>query len=158
MIDLTFSTGTEFKSKVDKIMNEQLDKVIDISKGTFHSKEYKKMLQQMAQFHHYSWHNTMLIHVQNPEASYVAGFRRWLELKRYVKKGEKGIAILAPMFKTLTNIDENGVDKSKKSLIGFKKVYVFDIAQTEGEPVETAEVHKYVKARELKELFEFHIT
>ncbi len=149
MIDLTFTTGTEFKEKIDRLMNEQIDRVIDISKGTFHSKEYKKMLQTMAMFHHYSWHNIMLIWVQCPHATYVAGFKRWLELKRYVKKGEKGIAILAPMFKNLVKIGEDGTDLSEKALVGFRKVYVFDVSQTDGEDLDLYEIHQYVEDRDV---------
>jgi antirestriction protein ArdC len=151
MIDLTFTTGKDFKEKIDNIMNEQIDRVIDLSKGVIHTKEYKKMLNTMAMFHHYSWHNSMLIWLQCPEASYVAGFRKWLTMKRYVRKGEKGIAILAPMFKNLIKIGEDGTDLSEKALVGFRKVYVFDVSQTDGEELDVHEIHKYVKDRNLKD-------
>jgi hypothetical protein len=58
---------------------------------------YKRALEFRSRFHHYSFGNCWLIYHQCPTATYVAGFRRWLEFGRYVKKGEKGIAILAPM-------------------------------------------------------------
>ena len=56
-----------------------------------------RFLDVMSRFHHYSWNNCILIAIQMPEASFVAGFRRWLEFGRHVRKGEKGIGILAPL-------------------------------------------------------------
>jgi hypothetical protein len=66
-----------------------------------------------------------------PEASQVAGFQRWRSMGRFVKKGEKGIPILAPI---LVNEDPDDPD-SDKILRGFKIVYVYDISQTDGEPL-----------------------
>ena len=57
----------------------------------------QQFLDVMSRFHHYSWNNCILIAIQMPEASYVAGFHRWLQLGRHVRKGEKGIGILAPL-------------------------------------------------------------
>ncbi len=54
-------------------------------------------LRTMAKFHHYSFGNCMLITLQRPDATHVAGFQAWKKLKRYVKRGEKGIVIIAPM-------------------------------------------------------------
>jgi antirestriction protein ArdC len=72
----------------------------------------------------------MLIWKQRPDASYVAGFNTWIKCGRYVRKGEKGVAILAPMFFK----DKNAAgDETKR--IWFKVVYVFDIAQTDGTPL-----------------------
>jgi antirestriction protein ArdC len=74
-----------------------------------------------------------LIAKQRPGATRVAGFHKWMELRRHVKKGEKGIAILAPMVVKRAKDDK----ESGPQLIGFKPVYVFDIAQTDGEPLPT---------------------
>ncbi|MCA9191069.1 MAG: hypothetical protein KDB03_04890, partial [Planctomycetales bacterium] len=54
-------------------------------------------LDAMCKFHQYSFGNCMLIYIQKPDATFVAGFNRWKEFHRWVKKGEKGIAILAPL-------------------------------------------------------------
>jgi hypothetical protein len=54
-------------------------------------------LNAMSRFHSYSWTNSLLIAMQNPEATLVAGFQRWLKQGRYVRKGEKGIGIMAPL-------------------------------------------------------------
>jgi antirestriction protein ArdC len=91
-----------------------------------------RYLETMSRFHNYSFCNCMLIARQMPEATFVAGFRRWLELGRHVRKGEKGIGILAPLVyrKREEEADVNGEDRA---LRGFKVVHVFDISQTEGD-------------------------
>ena len=98
----------------------------------------EKYLSALARFHDYSFRNMMMIVKQFPEASKVAGFHTWRKLGRWVKKGESGIAILAPMIGRKK--DETGslsrteVSESKaKSVFGFRAVHVFDISQTEGE-------------------------
>ncbi len=100
-------------------------------------------LNAMARFHHYSFGNIMLIARQKPQATNVAGIRTWNSLGRFVKRGEKGILILAPMVgyrkpgqnDVATEIDtDNAADerRSEPQLVGFRAVYVFDITQTEG--------------------------
>jgi len=97
-------------------------------------------LGAMARFHSYSFGNIMAIARQRPTATRVAGLRAWNELGRYVRKGEKGIQILAPMIgqRRKRDADEqepsiNTDGKPVPMLIGFRAVYVFDIAQTEGQ-------------------------
>lgn len=92
-----------------------------------------KFVECLSRFHQYSWLNCMLIASQNPEATRVAGFRKWLELKRYVRKGEKGIAILAPMTYRRQVEDDEGNETTQTGIRGFKVVHVFDVSQTEGE-------------------------
>lgn len=111
---------------------EQLSEALAAGK----SEQLQTYLATIARFHHYSLGNTLLIMCQKPEASQVAGFHKWKELGRSVKKGEKGIAILAPML--LKNRDEaqpeqaeNG--ESEERSLRFRVAYVFDISQTEGE-------------------------
>ena len=96
-------------------------------------------LNAMAQFHSYSFGNILQIARQKPDATRVAGIRAWNELGRYVKKGEKGIQILAPMIgyrrrKNEAEQESNTQPDAKPApmLIGFRAVYVFDISQTEG--------------------------
>jgi hypothetical protein len=91
------------------------------------SELFRNYLKTSAAFYDYSWHNQMLIWKQRPDASFVGGFNTWLTCARYVRKGEKGIAILAPMF--FKDKNANG-DESKR--IWFKIVYVFDLSQTDG--------------------------
>ena len=92
-------------------------------------------LNAMAQFHSYSFGNILQIARQKPDATRVAGIRAWNELGRYVKKGEKGIQILAPMIgyrRKKDTAEQESDAKPAPMLIGFRAVYVFDISQTEG--------------------------
>ena len=92
----------------------------------------KRMLRTAAKFHRYSFQNQLLIFLQRPDATMVAGFNRWKSLGRFVKKGEKGIAVFAPC-KYKTKIEpEDGDEKSAQQVRGFRVVHVFDISQTEG--------------------------
>jgi hypothetical protein len=94
------------------------------------SKALTTFLQAMGKFHKYSFGNTILILTQRPDASRVAGFHTWRSLDRHVKRGAKGIAILAPMLmkRSKTNDDD-------EKLLGFTVAHVFDVADTEGEPL-----------------------
>ncbi len=105
-------------------------------------------LNAMARFHDYSFGNIMLIARQKPQATNVAGIRTWNSLGRFVKRGEKGILILAPTVgyrksrqnEVATEIDtDNTADERKpeQQLVGFRAVYVFDIGQTEGKELPT---------------------
>src|SRR5215831_9754974 len=76
----------------------------------------------------------MLIWQQRPDSSYVGGYNTWLKCGRYVRKGEKGIAILAPMFFKDKKRSQGGSEEETKR-IWFKVVYVFDISQTDGIPL-----------------------
>jgi antirestriction protein ArdC len=96
-------------------------------------------LAAMARFHKYSFGNILAIARQRPTASHVAGFHTWKELGRFVKRGEKGIQILAPMVGHRRKRDEADRNQTQDSsakpapvLIGFRAVYVFDVEQTEG--------------------------
>ena len=64
-----------------------------------HGERLKEYLAAMARFRRYSWHNIMLIASQKPNATHVAGFHAWHKLGRFLKKGEKGILILAPIIR-----------------------------------------------------------
>lgn len=94
----------------------------------------------MGRFHHYSVRNQMLITLQRSAATRVARLKRWNELGRKVKKGEKGIHILAP---SLAKVElevkdpESGQThtETREQLVGFHPTVVFDLAQTEGEPL-----------------------
>jgi antirestriction protein ArdC len=106
------------------------------------SDRLQKYLDVMARFPRYSFNNCILVALQFPEASIVQGFRAWKKLGRTVKKGEKGIGIIAPMIGRKKDDDGGKRDESnEKSIFGFKVVHVFDVSQTEGEELpEFAEV------------------
>jgi len=93
--------------------------------------DWKRFLAFSARFRQYSLCNTVLIYQQRPTASFVAGFNKWKEMNRYVRKGEKGIHIFAPIIRKVP--DEKDPDVSRERLTGFKLASVFDLSQTEGE-------------------------
>lgn len=101
------------------------------------SEEYLSYLRTVSRFHKYSISNTMLIWLQFPDASHVAGFHTWLSLGRHVRKGEKGIRIFAPIpyRKTIATLDEGTGTAEEEEISGlrFRAVSVFDISQTEGD-------------------------
>jgi antirestriction protein ArdC len=99
-------------------------------------------LAAMARFHTYSFGNVMLIARQKPDATNVAGIRTWNSLGRFVKRGEKGILILAPMIGKNLKKDQDAeqsedAKQPESKLFGFRAVYVFDINQTEGKELPT---------------------
>ncbi len=101
------------------------------------SEALTRYLGAMARFHHYSFGNIMLILAQRPDASHVAGFHTWKRFSRWVKKGEKSITIIAPMI--LKNREEDTRLKGDdKPIVRFKAVSVFDVSQTDGEPLPEA--------------------
>ena len=87
-------------------------------------------LAAMARFHAYSFGNILSIARQRPTATRVAGFHAWKELGRFVKRGEKGIAILAPMVAKVRKDDAKNSDEAdnsgQRTLLGFRRVYVWD--------------------------------
>ena len=101
--------------------------------GIFTGGKYAEYLKFLSSFRDYSFCNCVLIYSQKPEASLVCGYKAWEKYKRHVKKGETGIRILAPITKKRLN-DDGTEDVIYSS---FKAVSVFDISQTEGEPVPT---------------------
>ena len=114
-------------------------------------------LTAMARFHTYSFGNQMAIARQKPDATQVAGFHKWLEMRRYVRKGEKGIAILAPLIVKRERENTDGTSESGPRLIGFKVVYVFDLSQTDGEPLPDFEIAPHGDPGELLTKLKAHI-
>ena len=96
------------------------------------SEKLTAYLKAMARFHNYSLGNAILISFQRPDATHVAGFRTWQKLGRYVKKGEHGIAIMAPIVWRKKIIATEEQKDDDKMAVAFRTAYVFDINQTEG--------------------------
>ena len=130
-------------------LKEITDRLEQGIKEMFDSDRYKEYLRVMSKFHNYSFNNTLLIAMQKPDASLVAGFQSWKKnFKRNVVKGEKGIKILAPSpfkikqemekidpatQKPVIGADGKPVKEEKEITIpAFKVVSVFDVSQTEG--------------------------
>lgn len=112
-------------------------------KELYASGRYEEYLNMMSKFHQYSIGNLMLIYLQCPHATQVAGYRRWKEkFGRQVKRGEKGIKILAPCpYKRI--LEQAGPDDGQQAdtvavkFLRFKVATVFDVSQTEGREVPT---------------------
>jgi hypothetical protein len=146
------------EKKIDAVM-KQLKAGVE---GIQDSYQFRLFLTTMSKFHEYSIGNQILIMLQRPEAARVAGFNTWKDMGRFVKKGEKGIAILAPVMppKQKTACPGCGAEVSRKARYCpecghgletssgieieqprfFRIVYVFALDQTEGEPLPEFEV------------------
>lgn len=137
------------KSPGVKEITEQLEQGL---KELFDSDKYREYLTSMSKFHNYSFNNTLLIAMQKPEATLVASYNSWQKnFKRHVKKGEKGIRIFAPApykrkverevvdVNTRQPVKDNAGHVKKEevevTVPAFKAVSVFDVSQTEGEPI-----------------------
>ena len=110
---------------------EQLSQALEAG----HSERLKEYLAAMARFHRYSLYNVMLIASQRPDATHVAGFQTWKQLGRFVKKGTKGILIFAPIAPRNEAESDNGEEETERTVIRFRAVYVFDVADTDGTPL-----------------------
>ncbi len=145
--------ATSGERKIDVVLKQLKDGVESIQG----SDNFRQFLTVMAKFHDYSIGNQLLIMLQRPEATRVAGFNTWKDMGRWVKSGEKGIAILAPIFQPRATCPACGARlprgarfcsecgktveiEVEVSLRYFKVVYVFDVSQTEGKPLPEVEV------------------
>ena len=112
-----------FKNKIPK--EDEIKRiVVDLENGikdVFSSNNFKEYLKTMSKFHNYSVYNTMLIHLQNKDSTYVAGYNKWIELGRYVKKGSKAIKILAPVPHT-QYVEQPKIDPLSNKPIEFNKI------------------------------------
>lgn len=115
--------------------NPKLQPTLDLLeegvKGITDSRSFKEFLRFQSRFHEYSFNNTMLILLQHRSATKVAGFKRWKELGRHVKKGERGIKILAPVFR---KVEDPETGEEIRVMCGCKPVTVFALDQTAPEP------------------------
>lgn len=112
---------------------EQLSQALE--KGQ--SQTLKNYLAAIGRFHRYSLRNVMLIASQKPTATHVAGFHAWHKLGRFVKKGENGIFILAPIIRPKVQSTEQTEADESSIAVGFRAAYVFDISQTDGQELPT---------------------
>lgn len=122
-------TNNEKCIKRSEKVNKLLTQLELGTKELFNSEKYKNYLTTFSKFTKYSINNTILIYLQNPNATLVAGYKAWeTKFKRHVKQGEQGIVILAPM-----KYKKDPDDDESDSYILYRPVTVFDISQTEGE-------------------------
>ncbi len=149
------------KQKVKEIA----DKLEEGLKELFNSEKYKSYLSTMSKFHNYSVNNTLLIALQRPDASLVAGYQAWQRnFNRHVNKGEKGIRILAPAPYKIKEerdkldpvtgevmLDKDGMPQTEEvevKIPAFRAVSVFDVKQTSGEPIPELEAKELLSTVE----------
>ena len=132
-------------------MKEITDRLEAGIQALFESEQYKNYLTAMSKFHNYSFNNTLLIAMQKPDASLVAGYNKWKdEFERHVKRGERAIKILAPapykVRRQVEKLDASGrpipgpdgkplTEEQEVTVPAFKVVSVFDVSQTEGREI-----------------------
>ena len=144
-------------NNIEKQLKEILERLEQGVKEIFTSERYTEYLNTMSKFHNYSFNNTLLITMQKPEATLVAGYQAWQKkFNRHVKRGEKGIQIIAPAPIREKQEIEKIDPVTKEPVIGddgqpeteivemviprFRVTTVFDVSQTEGEPIAELEV------------------
>ena len=149
------------KQKVQEIT----DKLEEGLKELFESEKYKTYLSTMSKFHNYSFNNTLLIAMQRPEATLVAGYKVWQKnFERHVNKGENAIRILAPAPYKIKEerdkldpvtgemmFDENGMPQKEQvevTIPAFRAVSVFDVSQTDGKPIPELEAQELLSTVE----------
>lgn len=125
------------RSEQVKALTTQLEQGV---KDVFHSDNYLNFLRTMAKFHSYSVNNELLIHLQYPNASYVAGYTTWRDtFHRHVKAGEQGIRILAPApYKCHEEVEDpitHELTVRQITVMSYRTAVCFDYSQTEGEPL-----------------------
>jgi hypothetical protein len=138
-------TKAEIRNDKLRAAHDKLQEAVaDIVSGD----DWQRMLKVASKFHKYSFNNQLMIFLQRPDATHVAGYNRWKSLGRTVCRGEKGIAIFAPCryrhkdessqqsHSPTTDLGSSSDSESSKPqhvIRGFRLVHVFDISQTEGE-------------------------
>ena len=145
-------------------MKEITDKLEAGIQALFESEQYKNYLTAMSKFHNYSFNNTLLIAMQKPDASLVAGYNKWKDdFERHVKRGEKAIKILAPapykVRRQVEKLDASGrpipgpdgkplTEEQEVTVPAFKVVSVFDVSQTEGREIPDIAVDELTRSVE----------
>jgi hypothetical protein len=145
--DETDTRSDEMNSTIEAWIDDLVDHVDDAQT----SEEFQEWLDVQSRFHDYSYRNTLLIKRQCPEATRVAGYRTWQEdFDRHVTEGESAIWIWAPIItnqcpecenspsyheRSDCDYDETPPEEWSKGLVGFRPAPVFDISQTDGEPL-----------------------
>ncbi len=160
----------KYKSNREEKMSEIQERLMNGTKEIYESGKWAEYISVMSKFPNYSINNCILIASQCPHASYVCGYKKWNEFNRNVLKGESGIMIFAPI-KGKVEVEEPKFDEKNQPVLNddgtqttekvmreyksFRPCYVFDLSQTEGEPLPTlasrleGEVEDYEKLKEV---------
>jgi hypothetical protein len=143
--------------ELTKTINDSIATLCAETDAAKQSATYKAWLNTASRFHKYSFGNQILIWCQSPDATRVAGFHTWKSLNRFVKKGEHGIRILAPIIRKMEEEREGKIEQVIRP-VSFRVVSVFDYAQTEGEPLAELECNPTEGGEDLLPLLEKAIT
>jgi len=117
--------------KRDRKVREAMDLLEAGVEQVLDGEAFKRYLAFAARFHNYSANNSLLILVQRPDATRVAGYRKWRDLGRQVRRGEEGLKILAPILRT---VEDEETGEKARILCSYKVVKVFDVSQTDPIP------------------------
>lgn len=131
---MTTAEKIQYKARKREEARDRMAAAVDELRS---SDGWSRWVRTRAKFRKYSLNNQLLIALQRPDATHVAGFKTWLSLGRTVRKGEKSIAIMAP--RTYKERDEDTGEIVRR--VYFRSVPVFDIAQTDGDPLPEPPAH-----------------
>lgn len=148
---VSFAESDDTKDDMALAIEGMVEDLVELTDEARTSAQFEEWLEVQSRFHTYSWRNTMLIQMQKPGASRVAGFWAWKnKFDRSVKKGEKGIYIWRPIITDKCpdcgnapnygshescDADPDDSDEWSEGVVGFTTTTVFDVSQTEGEPL-----------------------
>lgn len=145
----TFGDKDTRRDEMATAIDEFADQLLDDAEQAVESEAFQDWLDAKSKFHDYSDRNTLLIQMQMPDATHVAGYNTWQELGRQVQQGEEGIWIWSPIFAqkcpscgnapgyhdrvSCTRNESDDTDEWQRGVVGFRPTTVFDISQTEGD-------------------------
>ena len=134
MISQTLSNSARLRKQILVHLDQLAEQAVEARI----SEELERYLAFQARFHSYSSNNVLLIMAQDPAATLVNSYKRWKELGRQVQRGEKGIQVFFPMFRTVEKLDAKTLQPVEdRELTGFGIGSVFDVRQTAGKPLAT---------------------
>ena len=128
------TTNTDHTQELTDKINESITTLCAETDAAKQNETYRAWLRTLSRFYSYSFNNWILIYTQRPDATRVAGFQTWKSLGRFVKKGEHGIRIFAPIIRNVEE-EENGATEQVPRPVGFRAIAVFALEQTDGDPL-----------------------
>jgi hypothetical protein len=162
---VSFNDSDSRHDEMHSTIEEWIDELSELVDKATASEEFQAWLDVQSRFHDYSYRNTLLIKQQCPEATKVAGYRTWQEeFDRHVKEGEQAIWIWAPIItkrcpecenspryheNSECEYDETPPEEWSEGLVGFKPAPVFDVSQTDGEPLQELDTEATGEGEEL---------
>jgi antirestriction protein ArdC len=131
------AVGSEHEQQPAAPLVESLNRLEEAVSKIHDSETFRRYLEAQSRFHQYSWGNVLLILLQRPDATRIAGYRTWRSMGRYVRRGERGIRIIVPYSH---RHEPEFEDQEPTVFTCFRSGAVFDISQTEGAPLPEVQV------------------